>query len=60
MLAFKIELQRWRCAEIEAGQGDPVRLVYENIFNVSDSCIIYSVHVDLHHFLVSWHYRALA
>jgi hypothetical protein len=44
-LAFEIELQRRRCTEIEAGRGDPGRPVYEEVFEVSDHCMIHSAHV---------------
>jgi hypothetical protein len=45
-LAFEMELQRWRCAEIDAGRGDPARPPYEDVFQVGDHCMIHSAHVD--------------
>ena len=56
-LAFEIELRRWRCAEIEAGRDDPGRPAYENVFQVSDYCMIHSAHVERHHSLAEWHHR---
>jgi hypothetical protein len=34
-LAFELDLQRWRLAEVCAGRGDPGRPRYENVFPVS-------------------------
>jgi hypothetical protein len=33
-LAFELDLQHWRLAEIAAGRGDPVRPQYEEVFEV--------------------------
>jgi hypothetical protein len=34
-LAFELDLQRWRRAEVNAGRGDPGRPSYEDVFPVS-------------------------
>jgi hypothetical protein len=34
-LSFEVELKIWRCAEIQAGRGDPGRPKYEDVFEVS-------------------------
>jgi hypothetical protein len=59
-LAFEMELQlqRWRCAEVDAGRGDPGRPVYEDVFQVSDHCMIHLAHADFRYLLGVWHYGA--
>jgi hypothetical protein len=57
-LAFEVELQKWRCAEMEAGRGDLGRPLYEDVFEVSCHCIFHSVDDDLHRFLGAWCHRA--
>jgi hypothetical protein len=35
-LAFELDLQQWRLADVGAGRGDPGRPAYRDVFPVSD------------------------